>query len=69
MERKIARFNERLTVQKNEVVADRYGNHRNSWTDYYSCHTYASTYQYDKEKETAITSEEQMPMISSLWIS
>lgn len=59
MERKIARFNERLTVQKNEVVVDKYGNHKNTWTDYFSCFTYASTYQYDKENEAATTTEEQ----------
>ena len=33
MERDIARFNERLTVQKNEVVIDKYGNHKNVRTD------------------------------------
>ena len=59
MERDIARFNERLTVQKNEVVTDRYGNHKNVWTDYFSCFTYASTYQYDKENEAATTMEER----------
>ena len=59
MERKIARFNERLTVQKNTVVVDKYGNHKNVWADYYSCYTYASTYQYDKENEAATTTEER----------
>ena len=59
MERKIARFNERLIVQKNEVVTDKYGNRKNVWTDYFTCYTYASTYQYDKERESAVTAEEQ----------
>ncbi len=59
MERKIARFNERITVQKNEVVTDKYGNRKNVWTDYYTCCTYASTYQYDKENEAATTTEER----------
>ena len=59
MERKIARFNERLTVQKNTVVVDKYGNHKNVWADYYSCYTYASTYQYDNENEAATTTEER----------
>ena len=59
MERDIAKFNERMTVQKNEVVMDKYGNHKNVWTDYYSCFTYASTYQYDKENEAATTTEER----------
>lgn len=59
MERAIARFNERLTVQKNEIVVDKYGNHKNTWTDYFTCFTYASTYQYDRENEAATTMEEQ----------
>ena len=55
MERDIARFNERISIQKNTVVTDKYGNHKNVWTDYYTCFTYASTYQYDKENEAATT--------------
>ena len=59
MERKIARFNERIVIQKNEVVTDKYDNHKNIWTDFYTCFTYASTYQYDKENEAATTTEER----------
>ena len=61
MERKIARFNERLTVQKNEVVVDKYGNHKNTWTDYFTCYTYASTYQYDKENEAGFFRQHTLP--------
>ena len=67
MERKIARFNERLTVQKNEVTVDRYGNHKNVWVDYFTCFTYASNYQYDKEAEAATTSEEQTINFEVRW--
>ena len=59
MDRKIARFNERIAIQKHTVVTDKYGNHKNVWTDYYTCFTYASTYQYDKENEAATTTEER----------
>lgn len=59
MERKIARFNRRITIQKNSAFTDRYGNHKNKWVDYFVCWAYASTYQYDKERETAVTSQEQ----------
>ncbi len=59
MERAIARLNERLTVQKNSVATDRYGNHTNTWADYYSCWCYAGTYQYDREREGAVTGGEQ----------
>ena len=27
----------RITIQKNETVVDKYGNHTSSWTDYFSC--------------------------------
>lgn len=59
MERKIARFNERITIQKNTVVTDRIGNHTNAWADWFSCFAYASTYQYDKEEAAATTRQEQ----------
>jgi len=41
----IARMNERITFQKNSVVVDAVGNHKNVWEDYFSCAAYASTYQ------------------------
>ena len=59
MEREIARFNERITIQKNSVVVDKYGNHKDTWEDYFSCFAYASTYQCDRESETEITSEQR----------
>ena len=58
MERKIARFNERVTFQKNTAVTDKYGNHKNVWTDYYSCQAYVSTWQKE-EAEGAVTDEER----------
>lgn len=38
----IALLNVRITFQKNTVVVDAIGNHKNEWTDYYSCHATAS---------------------------
>ncbi len=69
MERKIARFNERLTVQKNAATVDKYGNHKNAWTGYFSCYTYASTYQYDKEETASTTKEEQTVNFEVRWCS
>lgn len=51
MERAIARFNERITVQKSTVVVDKYHNHMNAWEDYFSCYAYANTYAKDEETE------------------
>ena len=58
MDRPIARFNEKVTVQKCSVQADRYGNHMNVWEDYFTCHAYASTYTKE-ESERTITSDER----------
>ena len=55
----IEKMNERIIVQKNTVTVDKYGNHKTGWADYFSCAAYASTYQYDREKEGVITEEEQ----------
>lgn len=33
----IALLNTRIQIQKNTVVTDAIGNHKNVWTDYYSC--------------------------------
>ena len=27
----------RITIQRNETVADQYGNHKSVWTDYFTC--------------------------------
>jgi SPP1 family predicted phage head-tail adaptor len=51
MNRSIARFNRRITIQKNTPTTDEHLNHFNTWADYYTCWAYASTYRYDKEKQ------------------
>lgn len=33
----IALLNQRIVFQKNTVTTDSIGNHKNSWTDYYTC--------------------------------
>lgn len=32
-----AALRSKVTFQKNEAVTDKYGNHKNAWTDYYTC--------------------------------
>lgn len=39
----VALLNVRITVQKNEVVIDSIGNHKNTWTDWYSCYATVSS--------------------------
>ncbi len=35
---KVALFNVYITFQKNQIIKDSVGNHKNEWKDYYSCH-------------------------------
>jgi len=39
----IAGMRVRITIQKNETVVDKYGNHKSAWTDYFSCWATATT--------------------------
>ena len=33
----VAAMRSKVTFQKNEAGIDKYGNHKNAWTDYYTC--------------------------------
>lgn len=48
----IALLNVKITFQKNEVTSDSIGNHRNTWTDFYSCF---ATVSGEKGTEKAVT--------------
>ncbi len=39
---KIELLNVRIFITKNEVVVDSIGNHKNDWTEYYSCYATVS---------------------------
>ena len=44
----------RITIQKNETVVDKYGNHKSTWTDFFTCWASAVTSGLSaSEKETA----------------
>ena len=34
----IGLLNEKVTFQKNTVITDSIGNHKNGWEDFYTCH-------------------------------
>lgn len=38
----VALLNVRITFQKNEIITDSIGNHKNEWKDYYSCYATVS---------------------------
>ena len=50
----IAAMNVRETLQKNEVITDKYGNHKNTWTNYFSCY---ATISGETGQEQAIVGE------------
>ena len=33
----VAAMRSKVTFQKNTATSDKYGNHKNAWTDYYTC--------------------------------
>ena len=57
---KIARLSERISIQKNEVYMDKYGNHKDGWKDWLSCFAYADTYAKDESNSGATTNEERI---------
>ena len=44
----------RIRIQKQETVTDRYGNHKNTWADYFSCY---ATISGENGKEQATVGE------------
>lgn len=50
----IAAMNVRVTIQKNDTVTDKYGNHKNAWTDYFSCY---ATISGENGQEQAVVGE------------
>ena len=55
----IAAMRVRITFQKNAVTVDKYGNHKNGWTDYFSCWaTAVASGKSAEETEHAATTQE-----------
>ena len=57
---KIGRMNERITFQKNDIVANQYKNRVPVWSDYFSCYTYASTYTANEDGDVVVSEEESI---------
>lgn len=50
----IAGFRVRITIQQNETVTDKFGNHKSAWQDYFTCWATAVTSGLSSsEEETA----------------
>lgn len=63
---RIARRNERITFQKNEVYSDRYKNRLQQWTDYFTCSAYADTYIANEDGDEVI-SEDRSITFETRW--
>ena len=63
---RIARKNERITFQRNEVYSDKYKNRLQQWTDYFTCFAYASTYAAQEDGDV-VTSEERSVTFECRW--
>ncbi|WP_026523299.1 phage head closure protein [Butyrivibrio sp. MB2005] len=56
----IAAMNVRILFQKNEVSADKYGNHNTTWKDYYSCFARTGAMTGQESNGEVIASEESL---------
>lgn len=51
----IALMNVRIEVQKNSVITDKYGNHKNTWEPYLSCYATVSGETPKQETDAGLT--------------
>lgn len=56
----ISAMNVRIRFQKNEVIKDKYGNHKNEWTDYFSCWATVGTGTGSESDGEVIDTEESL---------
>ncbi len=64
----VSLMNEKVTFQKNVVVTDAIGNHKNGWEDFYTCHATigGEGMASSKEKEAAGTIVEDGGMMVTI---
>ena len=64
----VAALRSKVTFQKNETVTDKYGNHKNAGTDYYTCFATigGEGLASSKEEQTAGTTVEDFSMTVSV---
>mgnify|MGYP002625366820 CR=1 FL=1 len=64
----IAGLRVKITIQKNETVTDKYGNHKSVWTDYFSCWASASKDRtLDEDDANGTTTEESRLNFTVRW--
>lgn len=60
----IALLNTRITIQKNTVVTDKIGNHKTTWTDFFSCYATINSESGSEVNRTAETLEQNLMAIT-----
>ena len=67
----IAGMRVRITIQKNETIIDKYGNHKSKWTDYFTCWASASkgNAKADETEAAGHTEEEDRMNFTVRWSS
>lgn len=67
----IAGLRVRITIQRNETIVDKYGNHKSVWNDYFSCWATAVTsgLSAKEEEEAGHTVEADKLDITVRWCS
>ena len=51
----IRKLNEKVTIQKNCLLTDDVGNHRNTWSDFFTCHATVGGEQAAEKENAGLT--------------
>ena len=65
----IAALNVEVTFQKNTVVTDEVGNHKNTWEDYFTCHATVGTGTGTEPSDAATVNPEESMDFTTRWCS
>ncbi len=63
----VALLNVRITVQKNEVVVDEIGNHKNAWTDFYTCYSTVSNESPSEDSAAGVVVDDSKMDFTIRW--
>ena len=65
----IALLNEKITIQKAFCSVDDYGNHVNTWEDYFTCHATVSGESGNETTQTGVTEDQPSAAFTVRWCS
>lgn len=56
----IEKMNVRITFLQHGITEDQYGNHREDWSEYFTCWAYANTFAKDESPDVVTTDQRQV---------